>query len=567
MDSPTSIATTGGGTSGGSNTGTDYVPVGSVYFSDSGDPLAGYSWHLHNIAQQSFSSSAGISGEDMNVKEAHDLGFTGQGVKIAISDTGVETTHPDLNANQLTGQHRDYSQAAAAAWRAVTADPYPIEDEGHGTAVAGIASAVGWNNIGSRGIAPNAEFGAFLFVGNFHTTVASYEAKFLDQLDGAFDIFNYSYGYYGCAFIPTDSSVISAYQAGVTMLRGGKGAIYVRAAGNDYIGTNEDCDPLDTSAYLGNTNSSEDQNLPYLILTAAVNARGRISSYSTPGSGIWVSGLGGEFGTSSPAIIAPDITSCSDGDATSSYLTNFDKGVYTISPDCSYMNHMNGTSSAAPSVAGVIALMLEANPNLTWRDVKHILAVTADPIRYSTGPLSHPGTGLTGHVYDYLYTQNFAGYRFSNTFGFGRVNAEDAVGMAQSYSVDLGTYLETDWTDFVSGAVNLAIPDNSAVGASSVINVTTDYVIESIQIKLTTTHPYIGDLGVQLTSPSGTTSRILLVNSNIPELGGLSDFTLISNAFYGESSAGTWTLKVVDGKATDIGQLSSWKIKINGHTP
>jgi subtilisin-like proprotein convertase family protein len=94
--------------------------------------------------------------------------------------------------------------------------------------------------------------------------------------------------------------------------------------------------------------------------------------------------------------------------------------------------------------------------------------------------------------------------------------------------------------------------------------VTQDYVIESIQIKISTNHTQVGDLGVELTSPSGTNSKLLLINSNIQHAG-LSDYTLLTNAFYREHSLGDWTIKVIDGAASDIGHLTSWKIKVNGH--
>ena len=209
--------------------------------------------------------------------------------------------------------------------------------------------------------------------------------------------------------------------------------------------------------------------------------------------------------------------------------------------------------------------MLEANPNLSWRDVKHILAMTADKINYSIAAMPHPGGsgwGLSGHVYDYVYVKNSALIDYSNTYGFGRANALRAVQMARGYVSQLGAYLET--LDIPSASLNLAIPDHSSAGVMDQIHVTQDYTIESIQIKISTDHPHVGDLGVELTSPRGTTSKLLLINSNIQHAG-LSDYTLLTNAFYGEKSIGKWTIKVIDGAASDKGDLTSWKIKVNGH--
>lgn len=529
------------------------------------DPLAQYAWHLENTGQSTFSSSPGTSGEDMDIKQVQAAGLTGAGVTIAVSDTGIDLSHADLVGNQIVNAHRDYSDDNPSLWR--NGNPYPIEKEGHGTAVTGLIAALGWNGIGSRGVAPSAKYAGFLFVGNFHSTGSSYEAKTIDQILGDFDIFNYSYGYSGCEFVPMSSTILSAYKNGVTHSRNGKGSIYIQAAGNEYYGYNSSCRSGDMSVFIGNTNTSEDHNHPYVILTSAVNAKGKISSYSTPGSGMWVASAGGESGSSKPAMLTTDILSCTSGLSKSRSLSSsFNKGASDLNPNCNYTSIMNGTSSAAPVLSGIVALMLEANPDLSWRDVKHILASTADTINYSNTVINHPegtGSNLAGHAYDYLYVRNAAGFDYSNTYGFGRVNADKAVTMAKTYNFPLGTYLETDWSNN-SGDINLTVPDNFAAGVSHFINVSHRYYIESVQIKISADHSKIGDLGVELTSPSGTRSKILLIRSNIKDLS-LNDFTLISNAFYGESSDGNWTLKVIDGSATQTGKLKSWKIKINGH--
>lgn len=528
------------------------------------DPLASYAWHLENTGQKTFSAGAASPGQDISVKDVHASYGTGSSVRIAVSDTGIDLTHPDLSPNELPTFHRSYASDVSSTWHG--SSPAPIEGDAHGTAVTGLAAAKGWNGIGARGIAPNAKYAGFLFIGNFMSIWSSYESKIIDQMSGSFDIFNYSYGYPGCTFSLMPSSVLSAYQNGVNNLRNGRGAIYVKAAGNDFIGDLEDCGN-NSGNYLGNTNTSEDQNVPYVILAAAVNASGRISSYSTPGSGLWVSALGGEYGTSAPAMLTTDITGCSAGiSKSSSAVSGFNRGSLSSNSRCDYTSIMNGTSAAAPVLSGVIALMLEANPSLSWRDVKHILAVSADKINFSTAALTHPG-GLTsvpaGHIYDHLYVTNGAGHSFSNTYGFGRVNAERAVEQARSYVSQLGPYLEHETS---SASLTLSIPDNSATGASVSLTPSTPLIIESVQIRLTTDHSFIGDLGVELTSPSGVTSRLLLANSNIHQAG-LSDYTLITNAFYGENSAGAWTLKLVDGASDDTGRLLRWTLKINGHAP
>jgi subtilisin-like proprotein convertase family protein len=534
------------------------------------DPLAAYAWHLSNQGQSSFARNPGVAGQDHGIDWVHRQGVRGRQIRIAVSDSGVEVTHPDLRQNELVSEHRNYSSNIASDWH--SADPYPTDLEAHGTAVSGIISAEGWNGIGSRGVAPESSFAAFYFLGNFFSTLASYEAKTIDQMNGEFDIFNYSYGYSGCRFHSTSKSITDAYRIGTRSLRNGKGAIYVKAAGNDFMGYKSECRSSDRGTYLGNTNTNEDQNVPDLILVGALNARGRVSSYSTPGSGLWISAAGGEHGTTDPAILTTDLTGCVSGLSWSgSQASAFNNGNSALNPNCSYTHVMNGTSSAAPVISGIVALMLEVNPELSWRDVKHILALTADKIHLSTAALSHPGgsgAALTGHVYDQLYTVNRAGISYSNTYGFGRANARAAVELAQAYDFPLGRYTETidpvtGMWQYRSGLINLIIPDHSATGVSHRLSVNHELKIESVQLRMTTDHPYLGDLGVELISPGGTRSRLLLINSNIAH-SGLKDYQLLTNAFYGEHSKGEWTIRVIDGSLQDTGRLNSWQLKING---
>jgi len=544
------------------------------------DPLAAHAWHLGNTAQNSFSTGVGIAGEDISITEAVAEGFTGEGIKIAVSDSGTDIDHEDLTENQLVGQHRNYANSQPAQWRITL--PYVVGNDAHGTAVAGLIAAEGWNGVGSRGVAPDAKYAAFRFVGEYTYTTASMLLRNIDQADGDFDIFNYSYGYGQCYFVTEDEIQIEAFEDGVANLRNGKGALYVQSSGNDYINYQGNClDDSSLNEFAGNTNSSDDLALPEKIIVSAVNAIGLRSSYSTPGSGIWVSAPGGEYGSTSPAMITTDIAGCNNGySRISSSLNAFNRGS-SYNRQCSYTNTMNGTSSAAPVLSGVIALMLQANPALTWRDVKHILALTSDEVDYSlTDELFHPwGTGndLFGHVYDWKWIRNGAlpiGIDYSNWYGFGRVNALNAVIMANTYTFPLGAYERTmhprneSWY-YDSGIISEAIPDASALGtdinSSTRLNVLHNFIIESVQIEFNATHAAPKDLGISLISPLGTESRLLLINNGLYGVAIPEDKLLMTNAFYGERSLGTWTIRVVDGQSPNSGTLTNWKLRINGH--
>jgi subtilisin-like proprotein convertase family protein len=275
-------------------------------------------------------------------------------------------------------------------------------------------------------------------------------------------------------------------------------------------------------------------------------------------------------------MITTDIRGCNTGmsykDIRKGFAFNF--GQHFMNRLCDYTNKMNGTSSATPVVAGVVALMLEANRNLTWRDVKHILAETSDEINFDPilASIDHPlGYDLHNYDYDFLWVENKAGYEFSNWYGFGRVNAKKAVEMAATWmSSNLGTFEQTKNSQGIwyydSGALtSKTILDENAFALEDKIWVGHNFIIENIQISVTTDHPFPGDLGIVLESPQGTESRILNVNSKIYG-DGLDDFIMATNAFYGEESEGFWKIKVVDGDSTfGTGDLLRWKILVNGH--
>jgi subtilisin-like proprotein convertase family protein len=328
-----------------------------------------------------------------------------------------------------------------------------------------------------------------------------------------------------------------------------------------------------------NANFDPDNAIPYQIITGAVNASGNRSSYSTAGSAIWVSSPGGEYGLNQsvwgadtrvylfqPAMVTTDQSGCAKGySLTGAGTSTFDIGGAPPNTPCNYTNTFNGTSSAAPVTSGVIALILEANPALTWRDVKHILAKTAKKI-----DAARPAISLTLSNGNYVavptWIVNAAGYNFHNWYGFGVVDAKAAVDLARTYPLgQLGTFANTGW--IASSTLALAIPDNSISGPTNTLSVPagTAGVVEAVQIKVSATHPYSGDLAIELTSPSGRRSVLKTGRDGFSSSANLTGMVLLSNAFYGEAAAGSWTIKLVDVAAIDAGTFTGWSIRIYGH--
>ncbi len=471
--------------------------------------------------------------------------ITGSGVKVCISDTGIDIGHEDLASN-VTGTIHNFTSGTFH------------DSEGHGTSVAGIIGAVGWNGKGSRGIAPNVSLGGNNFLESNQSM-----SSVITQASGNYDVYNYSYGDNYFSDWPSDATYVAHLKNYYNTKRSGLGVFYVKAAGNEYQNYDSGL-----QAYVPhNANVPLENETPYVLVVGAYNAKGKKSSYSNAGSNLWISAPGGEYGDTDPAIVTTDISGCSQGySVTTSYPINPFESGHALNSNCNYISTFNGTSAATPMVVGAISLILEANENLTNRDVKYILAKSARKIDPSSVNISHqePSLNLSGHTYDYGWVTNAAGFPFHNWYGFGAIDVDKAIELASSYSGGLPDLTSTS----VSSAsnLNLSIPDSSATGVTSTLNVTSGLTVESIQITVNIDHTSSGDLGIEIISPSGTKSHLININNSllIDFDEDLEDFVMLSNAFYGESATGTWTIKVVDGLGYYTGTLKNWKITING---
>ncbi len=537
------------------------------------DPLLGQQWHLHNTGQSAYSDQPGSAGNDLNALATYAKGYSGAGVKVAVVDTGLEILHEDLAANVVPGSWSFAKSTANPTSSVTTGD--------HGTSVAGLIAMVHGNALGGMGVAPRAGLNGYDYLSSSMTTaqeLASLGGSSANPLSSDVWVFNQSYGYENTIDFLADPTLVAQYASGTSTLRGGRGAIYVKSAGNGFsqLGYADCSAAMFVKVSCQNVNMDPYSALPYVVLVGALDARGVKSSYSTTGSALWVSAPGGEYGynasvagsslppeTYQPGMVTTDQSGCAAGfSVTAAASSTFDRGA---SPNgtCSYTNTFTGTSAAAPATSGAIALILEANPTLGWRDVKHILATTATRVDPAIAPILDSSLVVGPYVAELPWTVNAAGYAFHNWYGFGRVNVDAAVRMAETYPYgQLGTLTVTPFVS--SGTLSLSIPDNWAPGVTSTLAMPTDLSIEAVQITVSATHQRTGDLGIELVSPSGTRS-ILLNIKNVFNGTSLRQMVLESNAFYGERSAGTWTLRLVDGRRDMRGTLTNWQLRVFGH--
>ena len=542
------------------------------------DPLRAQQWNLENTGQAAFALAGGVPGEDLGMTETLANGPTGLGVEIAVVDTGLEICHPDLRDNVAGEASFNYNEEA---WpRSVATDPFnPSANGDHGTHVAGLIAATANNGLGIRGVAPGARLRGYNFLSAFDRSSDS--TILLDSLgasesrpdSASVHIFNMSYGFLHGLQGNTSRMLADTISHGVTNLRDGRGAIYVKAAGNgfracfglrrQYAFAGQDA-PYRPSDALGcsSANSDYNNNLPQMIVVGAFNAHGRRSSYSAAGANLWVTAPAGEYGDIEPAMVTTEQAGPHRGADINSGVIDLEGDA--VDPHGDYRSTFSGTSAATPNTAGAIALLLETQPDLTWRDVKHILARTARKIDPDIEPVRIAFDNKPA-ILRHGWLTNAAGYNFHNWYGFGAVSVDSAVELARTLAPgNLGELTQMEFTH--EGSV--AIPDNDGGGALQTVTVagiSETANIEAVELILRATHDFPNDLGATLISPAGTESIVNPIYNDAltSDPGGFRGWSLLTNAFYGESPNGDWTLRVIDAAPGDIGSLDGWTLKFS----
>ena len=462
------------------------------------DPYFDDQWHLYNSGQTS-----GVAGEDANVMGVWDS-FNGSGVVISVIDDGVEHSHPDLSDNYVSVHSYD--------WCGDDSDPNPNSSDGHGTAVAGVAAGTGNNSIGVTGAAFGASIaGHRLIACGFSDSTG---ADALSYHNGGIDIYSNSWGPFDSGNILDGPGpiTIAAIEDSIYNGRSGLGNIYTWAAGNGL-------DADDNSNYDGYSNSR------YSIAVAAITHYGEQSWYSEPGANILVTAHSNGGSPTYEGITTTDITGTG----------GYDGGDVT--------HDFGGTSSATPLVSGVIALVLEANPDLTWRDVQNILVHSS----------------RKNDANDSSWNVNGAGHDVSHKFGFGAVDAGAAVSLALNWS---SSGVETN-ASFGPYTPNLDIDNGPSTWTEFNLSVPVDLRLESVDIFVDITHDARGELDIVLQSPSGHESW--LAEEHTDNNADYSNWRFGTVQHWDESSQGDWTLKVRDSvSGSNSGTVDSWEVIFHG---
>ena len=481
------------------------------------DPLYGCQWHL-----------SAANDRDINVESAWADGHMGEGVGVAVVDDGMDPLHEDLTDNVLPDLNHDYTGEGDAFNR----------NHHHGTHVTGIIAARD-NSTGVRGVAPRASIYGY----NLLTSLDPFSAL-LNEVDAMVRngvvtaVSNNSWGFPDSPGLgPVSSFWERAINAGLATGYGGKGTFYVFAAGNGHL-LGDDSNLGEYSNYFGVT------------AVCSVDSRDGKAGYSESGANLWVcapandrpGSLGGTF------------------------------GILTTENANRYQRDFLGTSAAAPIVSGVAALMRSANPDLTWRDLKLILAASArknDPTSsgWEDGAQLYPGSSSSGR------------YHFNHEYGFGVVDAGAAVDMAKEWTNVPPMIVSSEVSSEISGETSVAVPDAPESIDEDPTTITSEITLDTsigftefVEVNVAFQHESFRDLEIELVSPSGAISKLAFPFDTYTDTFTFIDFVPLdgvhrfgSAKHLGEDPNGAWTLQITDHINVGEGTFDGWAITVYGH--
>lgn len=504
------------------------------------DAMYPQQWYLgHNGGHQL------VAGSHIFVEKAWDITRGVRSVVVAVVDDSFDLNHSDLQGSGKIVAPRDLKNNNFL--------PIPGEREtSHGTACAGLAIAEE-NGSGIVGVAPGCALIPIRSTGFLDDQ--SIEDMFNWAIGNGASVISCSWGA-SAVYFPLSLRQRAAITRAATTGRNGKGCVVVFAAGN----ANR---PLNGTVYeqnwpdnllQGNTNWLNGFALhPDVITVAACTSLNKKAAYSNWGTNI---ALSAPSNNASPGLsfpnkgfvnTPPNITTTLHG---RTILSADQIGAAGYEPG-DFTNNFGGTSSATPIVAGVAALVLSVNPDLTGQQVKFILQETADKIVDSD---PDPQFGMRRGTYD---TNGH-----SQWFGYGKVNAARAVQAAQKLRSSLSLASQHIKAE---NSGKLKIPDYDQQGIKSAIAVGQSKIVKDIQITVNITHDFLGDLEIYLIPPNH--QPLLLQNRTLGRRTNLqTTYTMRSHPplkqLLSLATQGTWQLWLIDYAPQDVGELHSWSLMI-----
>jgi subtilisin family serine protease len=321
----------------------DFFEMDSLrqYASVPNDPQFSEQWAFRNTGQ-----GGGTPGDDIHAAAAWNLTTGSRNVVVAVIDSGVDYTDPDLAANIWTNPYagRDGYTADLHGYDFVDNNGNPMDDYGHGTHVAGIIGAVGNNGQGVTGVDWSCSIMALKFLdanGDGYTSDAVRAINYATMMRTVYNVnvrvANNSWG--GAANDPAlQAAIASAGQAGI---------LFVVAAGNN--GSNNDTTPQYPA----------DDRLSNVVSVAASDQNDHLAWFS-------------DYGPNTVDLAAPGVS------------------IYSTLPGNQY-GYLSGTSMATPEVSGVAALAWALDPNATVAQVRSAILAGVDRVPALAGKVVSGG--------------------------------------------------------------------------------------------------------------------------------------------------------------------------------
>jgi subtilisin family serine protease len=502
------------------------------------DPEYAKQWYLNHGGGSELAASSHIA-----VEAAWDITRGVRSIVVAVADDAIDINHPDFQGIGKIVAPRDLKDQDFV--------PLPANKENHGTACAGLAVAEE-NGYGIVGVAPGCALMPIRTTGYIDDRTV--EQIFNWAIDQGAAVISCSWGP-SDVYYPLPLRQRAAIKRAATAGRNGKGCVVVFAAGNANRPVNGS---VNEQGWQNNVLRGPTTWLngfavhPDVITVAASTSLNKKAAYSNWGTDI---SIAAPSNNAPPGMWLQQTGYTNTAPGIRGSLLG--RGVFTTDRVGSagyepgnFAAGFGGTSSACPLIAGVAALVLSANPDLTAQEVKQILQETADKI---VDPDPDPQFGLKKGTYD--------AKGHSQWFGYGKVNAAKAVQAAQRRLVSPRFSQRIQQQN----ATAIDIPDNNLQGVLSSIQITNTSPIRDIQITVDINHSFMGDLEVYLLPPSGEAvllqSRTLGRKTQLQKTFSLQT-TPALRLLLNQSARGNWRLKVADYAPMNTGKLNRWQLDL-----
>ena len=504
------------------------------------DNLYSQQWHLQHQGGRNLAANSHIS-----IEKAWDITRGSRSVVIAVTDDAFDLNHPDLQGmGKLVGP-RDLKNKDGL--------PMPAQSyENHGTSVAGLAVAEETGS-GVVGVAPGCSFMPIQTTGFLDDQ--SIEALFDWAVDQGASVISCSWSPAAVKF-PLSLRQRNVINRAATQGRNGKGCVVLFSAGNANRPLNGKVREVGwpRNALRGVTQWLGGFAMhPDVITVSATTSLNRKAVYSNWGKQV---SIAAPSNNGAPSMALPNVGQVPTGpQVRGSFaglgMTTSDRIGNTGYSNDSYTNTFGGTSSACPVVAGVVGLMLSANPDLSAAEVKQILQDTADKIE---DPNPDPQLGLSYGRYD--------NRGHSLWFGYGKVNAYRAVKASRDRYLAkrrLSKILEQ------TSAVTLTLPASRTALQRAGVTINQRGLLQDIQVYVDVRHRFLGDLTIVIISPEGRS--VLLQGRTLGRQTQLRKTYTFANtpalaALMNQGIHGRWQLDIVDHAETHQGQLLQWSLKL-----